>query len=270
MPLPKTKKRKVEHQEHQEQQVRGQQTSPNQEQQVRSQQVRGRQTSPNQEQQVRSQQVRGRQTSSNQEIPAPAKSIEKLINQNFKILSKLDILISAQQSIDDRLKKIEGSSDESSSEDIIKTIIVEIARNLLKVSIYPSQDEFRDETEKVLKNSFPEFYKKFRQNQFFIFYEKNIYHRLIAKHRSYRGSLTSRIKDALHHIFPELPPITSNSLPSEIRLWKNNPIVANCHNKLFKKIVVEEPTTFMSKILDRLFPSKKSAQNIRCIRYKRL
>ena len=182
--MPLTKKRKVKH-EHQEQQVRGQQTSPNQEQQVRSQQVRGRQTSPNQEQQVCSQQVRDRQTSLNQKIPAPAKSIEKLINQNFKILSKLDILISAQQSIDDRLKKIEGSSDESSSEDIIKTIIVEIARNLLKVSIYPSQDEFRDETEKVLKNSFPEFYKKFRQNQFFIFYEKNIYQHLIAKHRSY-------------------------------------------------------------------------------------
>ena len=94
MPLPKTKKRKVEYQEHQEQQVHGWQTSPNQEQQVRSQQVCGWQTSPNQEQQVRS-----------QEIPAPAKSIEKLINQNFKILSKLDILISAQQSIDDRLKK---------------------------------------------------------------------------------------------------------------------------------------------------------------------
>src|SRR2546429_8927718 len=163
MPLPKTKKRKVEHQEHQEQQVRGWQTSPNQEQQVRSQQVRGQQTSPNQEQQVRSQQVCDWQTSSNQEIPAPAKSIEKLINQNFKILLKLDILISAQQSIDDRLKKIEGSSDESSSEDIIKTIIVEIARNLLKVSIYPSQDEFRDETEKVLKNSFPEFYKKLKK-----------------------------------------------------------------------------------------------------------
>src|SRR6266513_6111790 len=126
--MPLTKKRKVKH-EHQEQQVRGQQ-------------VRGRQTFSNQEQQVCSQQVRGRQTSSNQEIPAPAKSIEKLINQNFKILSKLDILISAQQSIDDRLKKIEGFSDKSSSEDIIKTIIVEIARNLLKVSIYPSQDEF--------------------------------------------------------------------------------------------------------------------------------
>src|SRR5437868_10620121 len=86
---------------------------------------------------------------------------------------------------------------------------------------------------------------------------KNIYQPLLAKHRSFRGSLTSRIKDALYTIFPELPSITSNSPPSEIWQWKSNPIVASCHNKLFKKIVVEEPTTFMSKILDRLFPSKK-------------
>src|SRR6185312_4792544 len=56
-----------------------------------------------QEQQVRGQQVRG------QKIPIPAKSIEKLISQNFKILSKFDTLISAQQLIDNRLKKIEGS-----------------------------------------------------------------------------------------------------------------------------------------------------------------
>ena len=38
--------------------------------------------------------------------------------------------------------------------------------------------------------------------------------------------------------------------------------MASCHNKLNKKIAVEEPTTFMSKILDRLFPSKKSASKI--------
>ena len=84
-----------------------------------------------------------------------------MISQNFKILSKLDTLISAQQLIDDRLKKIEGSSDESSREEVIKTIVVEVARNLLKVSIYPSQNEFREETEKVLRSSFPELHKKF-------------------------------------------------------------------------------------------------------------
>src|SRR3989440_3550345 len=154
MPLPK--KRKVEHQyqehqkhqEHQEYQEyqEHQEHQERQEQQVRDQ-VRG--------QQVRGQQVRGQQVRG-QEIPIPAKSIEKLISQNFKILSKLDTLISAQQLIDDRLKKIEGSSDESSSEEVIKTIVVEVTRNLLKVSIYPSQNEFREETEKVLRSSFPE------------------------------------------------------------------------------------------------------------------
>src|SRR5256714_7203107 len=87
MPLPKKRKVEHQHQEHQEHQKH----QEYQEQQVRGQQVR--------DQQVRGQQVRG------QEIPVPAKSIEKLISQNFKILSKLDTLISAQQLIDDRLKK---------------------------------------------------------------------------------------------------------------------------------------------------------------------
>lgn len=90
------------------------------------------------------------------------------------------------------------------------------------------------------------------------YFTKKIYQPLLAKHRSFRGSLTSRIKDALYNIFPELPSITSNLPPSEIQQWKSDPIVASYHNKLFKKIVVEEPTTFMSKILDRLFPSKKN------------
>src|SRR5213080_361818 len=103
MPLPKKRKVEHQHQEHQEHQ------------EYQEQQVCG---------QVCGQQVRG------QEIPVPVKSIEKLISQNFKILSKLDTLISAQQSINDRLKKIEGFLDESSSEEVI--IVVEVARNLLK------------------------------------------------------------------------------------------------------------------------------------------
>src|ERR1043166_6597118 len=164
--MPLSKKRKVEHQhqEHQEHQK-------HQEHQVCGQ--------------VRSQQV------------PSAKSIEKLISQNFKIISKLDTLISAQQSVDDRLKRIEGSSDETSNEEVIKTIVVEVAINLLKVSIYPSQNEFREETEKVLRSSFPELHKKFRQSP--IFYEKNIYQPLLAKHRSFRGSLTVELRMPIHH-----------------------------------------------------------------------
>src|ERR1043166_8972096 len=102
--MPLSKKRKVEHQhqEHQEHQKhqKHQEHQERQEHQVRRQ--------------VRSQQV------------PSAKSIEKLISQNFKIISKLDTLISAQQSVDDRLKRIEGSSDETSNEEVIKTIVVEV------------------------------------------------------------------------------------------------------------------------------------------------
>src|ERR1043165_63653 len=166
--MPLSKKRKVEHQEHQKHQ-KNQEHQEHQERQERQEhQVRG---------QVRSQQV------------PSAKSIEKLISQNFKIISKLDTLISAQQLVDDRLKRIEGSSDETSNEEVIKTIVVEVARNLLKVSIYPSRNEFREETEKILRSSFPELHKKFRQSP--IFYEKNIYQPLLAKHRSFRGNFTS-------------------------------------------------------------------------------
>src|SRR2546421_7957953 len=80
----------------------------------RSQQVHG--------QQVRGQQVRG------QEIPVFAKSIEKLISQNFKILSKLDTLKSAQQLIDDRLKKIrseEHTSELQSRSDLVCRLLLE-------------------------------------------------------------------------------------------------------------------------------------------------
>ena len=113
MVMPLLKKRKVEYQ-HQEHQKHQKHQEHQEHQEYQEQQVRG---------QVRSQQVCGQQVCG-QGIPIPAKSIEKLISQNFKILSKLNTLISAQQLIDDRLKKIEGSSDESSSEEVIKQLLL--------------------------------------------------------------------------------------------------------------------------------------------------
>jgi hypothetical protein len=55
-----------------------------------------------------------------------------------------------------------------------------VARSLIKKSIYPSQEEFRKETESVVEGSHSEFYKKFRKNKnsWTIFYEKNIYQRV--------------------------------------------------------------------------------------------
>src|SRR6184192_3359333 len=104
--MPLSKKRKVEHQ-HQEHQER-QKHQEHQEHQKHQKHQKHQEHQEHQEQQVCgqvcNQQVRGQQVRV-QEIPVPTKSIEKLISQNFKILLKLDTLISAQQLIDDRLKK---------------------------------------------------------------------------------------------------------------------------------------------------------------------
>ena len=50
------------------------------------------------------------------------KTIEKLINQNAKIMSKLDQVISGQKSLNDRMIKLEKVSDVQNDEELIKVI----------------------------------------------------------------------------------------------------------------------------------------------------
>jgi hypothetical protein len=74
--------------------------------------------------------------------------------------------------------------------------------------------------------------------------------------------LTFKIKDALFFVFkehkiPPIPLIDSNLKDSDIRKWKDNPIVKNCYEKLFKKIKHSEHETFMSKVIQRLRKTRK-------------
>src|SRR6185437_8228800 len=50
------------------------------------------------------------------------KTIEKLINQNAKIMSKLDQVISGQKSLNDRMIKLEKVLDVQNEEELIKVI----------------------------------------------------------------------------------------------------------------------------------------------------
>ena len=50
------------------------------------------------------------------------KTIEKLINQNAKIMSKLDQVISGQKSLNDRMIKLEKVPDVQNDEELIKVI----------------------------------------------------------------------------------------------------------------------------------------------------
>ena len=46
---------------------------------------------------------------------------------------------------------------------------------MFEISIYPSQDEYRKAAEDFLKQENPDFYKKFKKNQWISYYEQNIF-----------------------------------------------------------------------------------------------
>lgn len=65
----------------------------------------------------------------------------------------------------------------------------------------------------------------------------------------------------MHLIFPTLPSINTNS-PTEVREWKGDPIVAKCHKLLFKREKEEDSSTYMTRIINKIWPAKKNAPKI--------
>ena len=57
----------------------------------------------------------------------------------------------------------------------IQKFIKQIAKILFKDSIYLSQIELKEVTETFLKNEHPDFFKKFKNNQWMLYYERNVY-----------------------------------------------------------------------------------------------
>lgn len=56
------------------------------------------------------------------QIQISNKSVEKLLNQNAKILTKLDCLISTTKSLEERVSKLEKVPESVNNEEIIKVI----------------------------------------------------------------------------------------------------------------------------------------------------
>lgn len=84
----------------------------------------------------------------------------------------------------------------------------------------------------------------------------------MSSHRSVRGTFTSRVKEAMYSIFDNLPSINTQATPSQIQEWKARSSVKNCYSKLFKKINDDSPTTYMSKIVEKLQRDKKNPSRI--------
>lgn len=115
------------------------------------------------------------QNSSSQNSSQITKTLEKILNQNTKILSKLETLLSSHKSLEKRMS--EQAPEKTINEELIKSVVSEAARELIKKSIYPSQDELNTEAERVISVNHAELFKKIR-NQWNIYYEKHIYQRV--------------------------------------------------------------------------------------------
>ena len=85
----------------------------------------------------------------------------------------------------------------------------------------------------------------------------------MAQHRSIRGTFTSKVKEAMNYAFGiKLPLINAQTTPSQVQDWKKKLEVRECHSKLFKKISDDQPTTFMTKIIERLWRERRNAPKI--------
>ncbi|GET66764.1 hypothetical protein GLOIN_2v1775615 [Rhizophagus irregularis DAOM 181602=DAOM 197198] len=118
-----------------------------------------------------------------------------------------------------------------------------------------------------MNENYNDFIKRFkRYDKWIIFYKKNIASPLLAKHRSARGSLASKVKDIMYVVFkefnlPTIPAINTALKESEIRKWKGSPAVKNCYGNLFKKIKNSDLETYMSRIL-QILKGKNQLSNI--------
>lgn len=82
----------------------------------------------------------------------------------------------------------------------------------------------------------------------------------MSQHRSIRGTFTSKVKEAIFVIFgTELPQIKSEV---SVREWKVRPEVRQCYKKLFKKISEDQPSTYMTKIIEKVWKEKRNAPKV--------
>jgi hypothetical protein len=85
----------------------------------------------------------------------------------------------------------------------------------------------------------------------------------VAKHRSLRGSLTSRIKEAVFSIFGEvsLPSVNMNTSSSDLSKWKSG-AARECYKKLFEPISEDDDqVTYMSRILEKIWMDSDRASD---------
>ena len=77
-----------------------------------------------------------------------------------------------------------------------------------------------------------------------------IFFKILKQFRSARGTLATKVRDALFNYFGDvnLPRINTSAPPIEISNWKNSNEVRKCYTKLF-----DNKNKVLAKILERVF-----------------
>jgi hypothetical protein len=73
--------------------------------------------------------------------------------------------------------------------------------------------------------------------------------KLLEKHRSRRGTLSTQIRKSIFAVFRNLPRINLKASPSEIKTWKELPVVKECYEKLHRDTPEDETITWCEKII---------------------
>jgi hypothetical protein len=78
----------------------------------------------------------------------------------------------------------------------------------------------------------------------------------LEKFRLLRSTLTTKIKNALFAVFEDLlTPINNKAKPEIVLEWKRSEETKTCFKRLFKNISEGSEDTYMSLILNKIWPS---------------
>ncbi|RHZ70687.1 hypothetical protein Glove_268g2 [Diversispora epigaea] len=117
--------------------------------------------------------------------------MKRLIAKINSLDKKMYSLLKEQIDIKKRLKNIELLSEINNDPNFSKDVITRVTTNIFKVNIFPSEKNLKEETESVIRKSFPDIYESMDSRHHSSFFKK-IKTKLLEKLREMRGGIASR------------------------------------------------------------------------------
>ncbi|RHZ84658.1 hypothetical protein Glove_78g212 [Diversispora epigaea] len=141
--------------------------------------------------------------------------------------------------------------------------IGKIANKSISKKIYPNSKKLKEISARFLANKYPELFENWSNKRWTFYFDMILQRKLVERHRSRRGALSTQIRKSIFSVFRSLPKINMKSTPSEIKAWKSLLIVKQCYEKLHSKLENDE-TTWCGKIINETWQdtSKVSKEQI--------